>query len=95
MRIQDLKIGDKIWECELGMNSPLEIISSPERIKDKEGDFIWRCEARPFNDKSAIELACSEKYRAYGPKLYNYPAYSSSGERKKREEEAIKNGWNG
>lgn len=97
IKIKDLKINDKVWECEAGLNIPIEIINHPKKSINEDGEFFWTVEAINFVTKQKIELMETEKYGAYGPRLYEFPQYVSHHYINYNKniviEDVIKSGW--
>lgn len=94
MRIRDLKLGDKIWECESGINVPIEVISEPEKTENCLGETEWKCLAKSFETGDTFYLSCLGDYGTYGPKLSRVPEYfHRDEERNLLEYEAFQNGW--
>lgn len=70
MKIKDLKMGDKIWECESGVDIPLLVL--------KDGyveDGASKCDVMNMIDGRIFELYTISEKSAYRAKLYNRPEY--------------------
>lgn len=75
--INDLKIGDIVWECEYGTCEAFEITTKPE-VKDE----VWHWKARHCKTDKIIDYSMADansengKYNSqFGLKLYSYEAY--------------------
>lgn len=74
MKIKDLKIGDKIWECESGLNVPLEVKTNPYKKNGKDCMTGWAVMVENFVSKTEFELYVADKHE-YFIKIYKYPEY--------------------
>lgn len=70
MKLQDIKQGDTVYECQYGMNLKLKALTSPERH-----DGGWRIFCETETGKR-VELYCRDNVGHYGPQLYKEPQYA-------------------
>ncbi len=69
--VEDIKIGDKHFEFEMGLGIKCEVITLP--VRDNEGLWTWK--SKNLNTGKEINYAVREGYSHYGPNLYTYEAY--------------------
>ncbi len=75
--IPELKIGDVIYECEMGMNAEVRITSEPvDSFNEQLGKRQWRWTAENTQTGAKVEYLSTEGFRHYGPHLYRRPQYS-------------------
>lgn len=70
INIQDLKVGQVVWECESGRNARLLVKEPPY-----QADCGWKCRVETFDGE--FELFAHDSHPAYGPRLYPEPIYRS------------------
>jgi hypothetical protein len=70
INIQDLKIGQIVWECQSGRNARLLVKGSPF-----EAEGGWKCLVEASNGE--FELFSHNKYPGYAPRLYDEPVYKT------------------
>lgn len=69
--VEDIKIGDIIYELSYGIMIESKVITLPTRSED--GYWTWKCEN--IMNGEIINYGVHEKYPHYAPNIYNYPAY--------------------
>lgn len=75
--IPNLKIGDVIYECEMGMNIEARITSEPvESYSEGLEKRQWRWTAVNTQNGETIYYLLTEGLSHYGPRLYLQPQYS-------------------
>lgn len=80
IHIKELKKGQVVYECEYGQNIRLTVTEDGHRKID-ENHNGWAATAT--TDKgNEIELFVDHKITAYGPRLYDAPAYATWSSRK-------------
>lgn len=72
-----LKVGDIIFECEMGLNIKAKVLSVPVEGKSQgEPDRrTLKWDAENTEDKTHIGYFVTEGYMHYGPRLYTEPQY--------------------
>ena len=74
----DIKKGQVFYECEYGMN--IKLIATEDCKKLESG---YSCETKRENG-STVNLFHAFNMEHYGPKLYDYPIYEESLNRKEK-----------
>lgn len=69
--VENIKLGDIIYEYDLGYLIKSKVITLPKR--DNDGFWIW--ESKNLVNDKIIKYAVHEKYPQYAPRLYNYEVY--------------------
>jgi hypothetical protein len=69
--VNDIKIGDILYEFEYGECIKSEVTSLPIRNDDGQWQWFGKC----LDNDEVIEYGVHEKYLNYAPKLYDYEAY--------------------
>lgn len=75
IKIQDLKKGDVVWECEAGMNLCCTIIEDPVHIDEPHAEG-WSVKALNHKNEEFTMFA-SDVAPHYGPRLYPEPMYGT------------------
>lgn len=76
INIKDLKRGQLVYECERGVNVRMRITKGAHRTDGWDGYMPgWRACARTTNNNSPVRLFQADCTSAYGPHLYDEPAY--------------------
>jgi hypothetical protein len=70
INIQDLKVGQVVWECESGRNARLLVKEPPY-----EAENGWKC--RVETSDGEFELFAHNSHPAYAPRLYDEPIYKT------------------
>lgn len=77
LKPQDLKLGDKFYECEYGVNMEFEVVEAPVSEQTEILDTThlqWRWKGKR-KDGEIVEFLLTEGYGHYGPKIYSSPMY--------------------
>jgi len=69
--VNKLKIGDIIYEYDMGLGIRSEVTSLP--IRDEEGLWSWDCKSTTSGEH--VGYAVNENYPHYSPNIYTYEAY--------------------
>jgi len=67
--VEDLKIGDTIYEYEYGMGIQSEVMTLPIL---EDGHWSWECKTRT---DEKIKYMVTVGMAHYGPNIYDYKAY--------------------
>lgn len=73
--IQNLKVGDVFYECEMGRNIEARVTEAPVEGKGIEGRTTWSWKAVNTQNGKEIDYLITEGYSHYGPRLYTDPEY--------------------
>lgn len=76
--IQNLQIGDVIYECEYGMNIEVRVTSVPTSSVSTEAlgkRTQWHWTAENTQTGQVIDYLLTEGLSHYGPRLYRRPEY--------------------
>ena len=71
--IKALEVGDIIYECDMGYNAEVEILSVPTTGLDSNA-YDW--EGKNTQSGRIINFRVTEGFGHYGPKLYREPQYA-------------------
>lgn len=74
--VNDIEVGDMMYECEYGRNVKVQVLTKPIRLqKDLNENYKWEWEAVVLDTNEKIFYLVTEGYEHYGPKLYHNPIY--------------------
>lgn len=71
IKVDELKIGDKIYEYAYGYCIESKVITTP--VRSENGKWTWQ--SKILENGNIIDYLVDEKHPHYAPKLYNYKAY--------------------
>ena len=71
--VEDLKIGDVIYEYGYGQEMKSTVITLPvKEERDEDNYWTWKTKTESGDE---IDYGVSDKYPHYSPNIYTYPAY--------------------
>ena len=73
--LEDIKIGDTLYEYEYGHCIKSVVLSQPKRKETADGEIQWTWTSEICGTEDTIDYMLTEGYQHYGPNLYDYEAY--------------------
>ncbi len=79
--LNELKIGDTLYEYGYGLELITKVITTPISTDIEINNKLykqWSWKSMVQNSNAIVDYVITEGMEHYGPKLYDYPAYSKT-----------------